>query len=404
MASRVLAVDDNQINLKMISATLLHGGFEAYISESGADALSRVEQIKPDLIILDIDMPEMDGYQVCQTLRQRPTTRHIPIMMLTAHDTLEEKVRGFEVGADDYMTKPFQPAELQARIKGLLRRSALQVVPEKQNVDGKFISVFSLRGGVGVSTVATNLAAGLAQVWGKPVALVDMAFIMGQCALMLNLTLRNTWADLAKVNLNEIDSDLVQNVMMKHASGVSVLAAPRFSVDAELISPPVVEKVLGMLKKKFAYVVMDLPHDFSETTLMGIDQADELMLVLAPELASVRATVGSLETLNQLQFPAENVRLILNWVFEKRGLARKDIEKVVKHPLQLVVPFASETFVSSINLGIPPVINAPTSALGMLFEDMAYAFSREEDIDSIPTNPSPAWLRVNERSKQARKR
>jgi pilus assembly protein CpaE len=403
MGQRILAIDDNQINLKMISATLVHGGYEAYISESGADALAKVEQIRPDLIVLDIDMPEMDGYEVCQTLRKLPITMHTPIMMLTAHDTLEEKVRGFEVGADDYMTKPFQPAELQARIKGLLRRSAIQTVAEGPTIEGKVISVFSLRGGVGVSSVACNMAVGLSQIWEKSVALVDMTFTMGQSALMLNMALRNTWTDLAKVNIAEVDTDLINNVMLQHATGVSVLAAPRYSVDAELISPAIVERVLGILKKRYPYIILDLPHDFSETTLMGVDQSDELMLVLAPELASVRATVGALETLAQLKFPIENVHVILNWVFEKRGLARKDIEKVLKHPVQLVVPFASETFVSSINLGIPAVLNAPTSPIGMLFEDLAFAFSTDNDRNTTPKTPSAAWMRVNERLKLRQK-
>jgi len=404
MAPRVLAIDDNQINLKMISATLVHGGYEAYISESGADALSRVDQIKPDLIVLDIDMPEMDGYEVCQTLRKRAGTSHTPIMMLTAHDTLEEKVRGFEVGADDYMTKPFQPAELQARIKGLLRRSAQVVMAEQTNKDGKVIAVFSLRGGVGVSTIASNLAVGLAQIWGKQVALIDMSLTMGQSALMLNLALRNTWADIAKINLSEIDPDFVLNVMLKHKSGVNVLAAPRYSVDAELITTEIVERVIGIVKKKFPYVILDLSHDFSETTLVGVDQADELVVVLAPELASVRATVGALETLNQLQFPVENIRILLNWIFEKRGLARKDIEKVLKHPIQLVMPFASETFVSGINLGEPPVISSPTSPIGALFEDISFAFSTDEDQESTPATPTASWVRVSDRFKLRQKK
>ena len=363
-----------------------------------------MEQIKPDLIVLDIDMPDMDGYEVCQTLRKKASTSHIPIMMLTAHDTLEEKVRGFEVGADDYMTKPFQPAELQARIRGLLRRSAQSVMPETTTKEGKVIGIFSLRGGVGVSTVASNLAVGLAQIWGKQVALVDMALTMGQSALMLNLALRNTWADIAKINQAEIDTDFVMNVMLKHNSGVNVLASPRYSVDAELITTEIVERVIGIIKKKFPYVILDLPHDFSETTLIGIDQSDELMVILAPELASVRATVGAMETLNQLQFPAENVRILLNWIFEKRGLARKDIEKVLKHPIQLVIPFASETFVSGINLGVPPVISGPTSPIGALFEDISFAFSTDEDQESTPTNPGAAWNRVSERFKQRQKK
>ena len=80
------------------------------------------------------------------------------------------------------------------------------------------------------------------------------------------------------------------------------------------------------------------------------------------------------------------------------------IEKVLKHPIQLVVPFASETFVSAINLGVPPVLSAPTSPIGALFEDISYAFSIDDDRISTPNNPSPSWTRVSERFKLRQKR
>ena len=102
---------------------LTASGYEVFKAASGPEALRQVDDIRPDLIILDVMMPEMDGYEVCRRLRNTATTARLPIMMLTAQESVEEKVRGFEAGADDYMTKPFQPPELQARVKVLLRRA-----------------------------------------------------------------------------------------------------------------------------------------------------------------------------------------------------------------------------------------------------------------------------------------
>jgi pilus assembly protein CpaE len=398
MATRVLAVDDNPINLKVVSITLQHAGYECLTADNGPAALELAESIHPEIILLDITMPDMDGYEVCRRLRSNPSTAGIPIMMLTAHDTLEEKIKGFESGADDYLVKPFQPAELQARMKVLMRRKLALPAPVQAIVkQGKVIGVFSLRGGVGVSTVATNLACGLAQIWGAPVALVDLSLTLGQSALMLNLPLRNTWSDLSTIKVDELEPDVLQNVMINHPSGVSVLAAPRLVADGELIKPDLVKRVLEILRERFSYVVLDLPHDFRETSLAGMDMADDLVTLLAPELASVRAANGAIEVFNSLGYGRDKCSLLMNWIFERRGLARKDIENVLRQPIKWMLPFSPDTFVTGINLGNPPVLSAPTSPIGSLFEDFAYSLSQPEDQKRKPANATDSWKRVVER-------
>lgn len=393
----ILAVDDNLVNLKVVSATMQHAGFEVAVAINGLEALELAKQVKPDLVILDIDMPEMDGYEVCRRLRKLPVTANKPIMMLTAHEDLEEKIKGFEAGADDYLTKPFQPAELQARVKVLLKRISQSQGADVATLQNKTLGIFSLRGGVGVSTIASNIAVGLAQLWGETVVLVDMVMTMGQSALMLNLSLRNTWADLGTIPADELEEDLIDNVLLKHESGVSVLAAPRGADEGELIQPENVKRVLELLKRKYSYIVLDLPHNFCEITLSGLDLANQIVAVMSPDLASVRAMVGARQVFQKLGYRDEAITVLLNWVFERRGLARKDIENVVKLPLKMVIPFASDTFVSAINLGVPPVLSSKDSPIGALFEDFAFSFSKEEDQKKRPKEPTECWKRVNER-------
>jgi pilus assembly protein CpaE len=396
MSLRILAVDDNLVNLKVVSVTLQSAGYQVITATSGREALTLAEKDLPDLIILDITMPEMDGYEVAQRLRSNPLTGKIPIMMLTAHDTLEEKIKGFESGADEYLTKPFQPAELQARVKVLLRRTPVEPQPA-QKTNGKVIGVFSLRGGVGVSTMATNLAAGLTEIWKRPAVLVDMAVTMGQSALMVNLPLRNTWADLARMKVEDIEWELVKNVLLNHTSGLAVLAGPRSPIDGELMTAALVTQVFEMLRAHYPYLVVDLPHDFHEITLTALDNTDDLLLLLSPELASIRAASGALEVFDSIEYPREKIHLVLNWTFERRGLARKDIENVLRKPIELIIPYAAEAFVSAINTGVPPVIGAPDSPLCALFEDIAFQFSREDDKKVIPSTPSASYLRLQER-------
>jgi pilus assembly protein CpaE len=403
--TRILVVDDSPFNLKIITASLSPSGYELITANNGREALERADAIQPDLIILDVMMPDLDGYEVCRRLRRKPTMAHRPIMMLTAQDSLEERINGLEAGADDYMSKPFEAAELQARVKALLRRtSPASLEPAVAGRQGKVIAAFSLRGGIGVSTLATNLTVGLAQLWGRPTVLVDLALTSGQSALMLNLPLRNSWADLARADVHEIDATLLDSVLLAHSSGARLLAPPARAEQSELITAEKVSRVLTLLKNRFEYIVLDLPHDFSETTLAGLDAADQILAMLAPELAAVRALSSALDVFRHLDYARERIGLVLNTTFERGALARKDIEVALKQPIALTLPFAPDALISAINRGVPPVVDLATKPIGAALEDCAFFVSKEEDRTQRPAKPTEAWQRIAHRAQQRRQR
>ena len=398
MAQRILIVDDSVMNLKAASLALTAVGYDVVTANDGREALERVETANPDLIILDVQMPGLDGYEVCRRLRRSQRFSARPIMMLTANTSLYEKVQGLEAGADDYMGKPFEAEELQARVKALLRRSL--VSPSQEPVARcKEIALFSLRGGVGVSTLAVNLAAGLAQLWGD-VALVDMVFTCGHSGLLLNLPLRHSWADLAHKASEEIELATLDAALLSHPCGLRVLPSASRPEENEPITGALVASVLGVLRASYRYIVLDMPHSFSETTLAGLDAADEIVLLLAPEIASVVATTCALDVFNQLGYRREKLVLVLNAHFERGGLPRKDIEKTLGRPLDLVIPFAHDLFTSALNRGVPPVLEMPTKPLGMLLEDLAFGRSSEEDRRRPATNGSVALQRIHQRTAQ----
>ncbi len=120
MGQKILVVDDELSILTLLQFNLEQAGYDVVTAENGADALEVVVAEKPNCIILDLMLPEMDGLEVCKELRQRHI--HTPVLMLTAKDDEFDKVLGLELGADDYMTKPFSPREVVARVKAILRR------------------------------------------------------------------------------------------------------------------------------------------------------------------------------------------------------------------------------------------------------------------------------------------
>lgn len=121
MAAKILVVDDEPTILELVSYNLEQAGFTTITATDGETALKLVETEKPDLVILDVMLPKIDGFEICRTLRARGNT---PILMLTARREEVDRVLGLELGADDYLTKPFSPRELVARVRAILRRVA----------------------------------------------------------------------------------------------------------------------------------------------------------------------------------------------------------------------------------------------------------------------------------------
>ncbi|MGM0471889.1 MAG: response regulator [Bacillota bacterium] len=119
---KVLVVDDEENILELIKYNLSREGYEVEVAASGKQVLTQVEKINPDLIILDIMLPEINGYKLCNYLKEQNLTKKIPIIFLSAKDKIEDKVRGLDLGATDYLTKPFSPRELASRVKAVLRR------------------------------------------------------------------------------------------------------------------------------------------------------------------------------------------------------------------------------------------------------------------------------------------
>lgn len=129
----VLIVDDTAANIEMLGAMLRVKNIQVVATMSGAQALTIAEAKMPDVMLLDIQMPEMDGYQVCEAMKKNPLTRDIPIIFLTAKNETADIVKGFELGAVDYITKPFRPQELFARLKTHIQLKQLQHQTLKQN-------------------------------------------------------------------------------------------------------------------------------------------------------------------------------------------------------------------------------------------------------------------------------
>jgi two-component system alkaline phosphatase synthesis response regulator PhoP len=156
--AKVLIVDDEKDIADLLSYNLEKEGFSTVKAYDGEAALKLVSSAKPDLVILDLMLPRMNGLDVCRAIRRNPETANLPIIMLTAKGDEVDKIIGLEIGADDYITKPFSVKELIARVRSILRRLRDS---EKKNEKEKF----------NFKELAINYASCLVQIGGKPVTL-----------------------------------------------------------------------------------------------------------------------------------------------------------------------------------------------------------------------------------------
>ena len=243
--ARILVVDDTPLMVQLVSLTLGKAGHEVRGAENGLQGVALAKEWLPDLVMMDVMMPELDGYQATRAIRAYPPTALVPIIVITTQDTLSEKMAAFEAGADDYMTKPFEPLELQARVDVHLKRAQRPAAPPPLAA-GQVIACHSLRGGTGVSALACGLSVALAQLWGRPVVLFDLVLAGGHDALLLNLPVKLTWADLVETKPEEIDAAMLEQLLVAHPSGVRLLASPVRVQDADMVATEHVQAALSL--------------------------------------------------------------------------------------------------------------------------------------------------------------
>ncbi|MBI3001271.1 MAG: response regulator transcription factor [Deltaproteobacteria bacterium] len=160
---KILVVEDEPDIRKLVHYNLAQEKYQVIEAEDGEKALRLLQREKPDLIVLDLLLPGMSGLELCRTLRERPETARFPILMLTAKAGEADRVLGLELGADDYLTKPFSSREMVARVKAILRRSEMQATPTKEEVYER-------------GPLKINFATYEVQVKGKPIRLTLKEF------------------------------------------------------------------------------------------------------------------------------------------------------------------------------------------------------------------------------------
>ena len=367
MSEKILIIDDDLDTLRLVGLMLQRQGYQISAATNGQQGLDKAFEEDPDLILLDVMMPDMDGYEVTRRLRQNPSTMEIPILMFTAKTQLDDKVTGFEVGANDYLTKPTHPAELQARVKTLLSR-----VSEKKGGDGSrgdetrgyVIGVLGARGGLGVTTLAVNLGAGLHTRAKSEVIVAEMLPGQGALALDLGVTNSKGLVDLLSLSkLSEITRDSVRESLIHHMSGMKLLLASDRPRDMHLINQTAnYEMIISRLAGLARFVVLDLGVGLQPFAEKILRHCDETLIILEGVPNTIIHTRALMDDIVALGLPKKNINVVLNnRIRSDTQLPASQVQTKLDHEIISTLTPAPELFVQATRVQTPAVLCQPES-------------------------------------------
>jgi len=288
MNKKILVIEDDPSALKLIKYTLQQEGYQVLTVPNGLEGLKKARQEEPDLIIIDIMLPGIDGFEVCHRLRVEPQTAKLPILMISAKSREIDKATGLAVGADDYITKPADPSEIISRVETLLAK--------KTAVKSAMVVFVGSKRGVGTTTLVVNVAIALSQ-GDKRVIVVDLCPYGGNIAEYLGLEPGCTITELLMKPIYAITGGDLEAALAVHHTGVRVLVPPRWSGEQAEIPPSDVVLLVERFREVTDYLLVDLPFQPSNAAKGVLSKCDFAIIVTdskADALPSVKSTAGVL--------------------------------------------------------------------------------------------------------------
>jgi pilus assembly protein CpaE len=376
---RVLIVDDIAETRENVRKLLQ---FEADVevvgaARSGKEGIQLCQELDPDVVLMDINMPDIDGITATEQIRLK--SPHIQIVILSVQGDQNYMRRAMLAGARDFLTKPPMGDELVSairragevarteRAKGAPGRGAAPLMPVMSSpaglADGKIITIYSPKGGVGTTTLAVNLAISLHNEDTR-VVLVDANLQFGDVAVFVNEQGKNTLIEIAP-RVEELDAEIVQDIMIKHeASGLHILPAPQRPEHAESISAEQFGRVLNMLRRLYAYIVVDTAPSLQDVTLTAIDNCDALVLVTTQEIPAIKNARLFLDLLQSLGIDRERIVFTMNKYDKRIAITPQRISENLKQEIAAVIPLDERIVIPAVNRGVPFILENKAQPVG----------------------------------------
>jgi pilus assembly protein CpaE len=382
-SQKILIVDDDLDTLRLVGMFLQRKGFKILAADLGRTAIVKASQERPDLIILDVMMPDMDGLEVLRRLRAQSATGSIPIIMFTAKSQVDDKLAGFDAGADDYLTKPTHPSELVARVKSVLARTGVRL-PTKEDSGpprdrGAVAAVIGAKGGVGTTAVTINLAAMLHHDLRREVIAVDMRPGQGSLSLSLGLEDRPSIHPLFNRDVAELTAHEVAERVVPHPNGLRVLpASPRpehaLGCQSEEHGTAITQRLWSLYK----HIVLDLGAGLTPLSNGIARFADHIIVPFESNLHTIQLTKNLLDALEQVAPDSERITPVLvNRSGSDVHMTLREVQERLGHPVPIVFSPAEDLFDRAQRRKMPAINLQQNSLTNQQFQKLAHLHIRQ---------------------------
>ncbi len=378
MEKKILIVDDDFDTLHMVGKMLERHGFKILAANNGEKAIQIAQNDRPDLILLDVMMPGKDGYEVTRELRGLENTAFIPIILFTAKAQVDDKLEGFEAGADDYLTKPTHPAELIARVNTILTRPKTSTLEIDESTppplaNAKVIGVLSPKGGVGASTLAINLAISLHHFTKDYVTLAELRPGFGSIGLQLGYRKSDALNNLLKLPANEIKLKAVEKEFVTHGSGIQILLASYNPDDANLSQAiDQIESVVKQLPRIAKNTILDLGVGLTEANRKIIPHCTHLILIVEPIPQTIIQTKSLITSLKRMDIADYRILPVLvNRIRLDITVPNTQVQQELGLQLAGVITPAPELALQAASRNEPMITFLPDSITARQFQKLA---------------------------------
>lgn len=377
MAEKILIVDDDIDTLRLVGLMLQRQGYEISAASNGIQALAMAQSERPDLILLDLMMPDIDGVEVTRRLRSTEITKDVPIIMFTAKTQVEDKILGFEAGADDYLTKPTQPRELFVHVKAVLARTskAKKTGPmgTPKGDRGYILGVLSARGGLGVSTLVLNLGVTLSQGYKKEVIVAEFRPGQGTISLELGHTHAEGLTHLLQRDPSAINRQLLDAELVTHSNGLRLLLASPQPWDAKYMSEPAIfEAIARQLAYMAPYLLLDLGASLTPIVDQVVGLCNEVLIVVEPVPQTVLQTKALIDDLLEKGIASECIDVVLvNRVRSGMQLSWSQVQDQLGRPVSVIFTPAPDLAYQASLKNIPMVLQQSDSLTAQQYTKLA---------------------------------
>jgi pilus assembly protein CpaE len=376
MPDKILIVDDDIETLRLVGLMLQRQGFAIVAANNGTQALAQAAHENPDLILLDVMMPDMDGYQVTRKLRQNPQTANTPILMFTAKTQVDDKLAGYEAGVDDYLTKPVHPVELVARIKVLLtrhmRRSPGASAPAPVE-RGYMLGFAAPKGGMGVSSLVLNVAISIAKQFKTELIAAELRPGNGSWGQDLGFANPGGLSNLLRLKPTEITTAAVEKELTRTTYGPRLLLSSSTLKDVSQMNAAVqIESVLDKISTLAPLCLVDIGTPVLPNFDKICSQLQEMVVVTEPFPATVQRTRLFLEELAERGFGRSHLVsvVIVNRIRADVQLSAAQVQERLGLTVTQIIPPAPESSFQAGLRHIPLIEVQPESLLTQQFNKL----------------------------------